>query len=223
MVVTVSKELSDDLSCYYGSDYQHTFISNIIDVDFFAYHPRNRDNSHPFTFCCPAIFVDRKGFDVLFAAFDRLANIASDIRLLVCGHGTDSVKCQRMISNMEHKDKVCCLGELDKYAVRQMYYDSDALVLATRDESQGLVLLEAMSTGIPAISTKAIPQSVRIDSGFKYVDIDDADALMQEMLAAVRNPNDNGYLLSDRVRQFASSGVIGKRLSDLFSDIIALK
>ena len=220
-VITVSEELFSDIACYFGKSYCHQAIPNIIDVDFFAYRERVRKKDSPFRFCCPAIFVARKGYDVLFRAFDLLTQTEPNVRLSICGQGTDGKSCRRMVQGMTCREKVDCLGVLDKTGVRQLLYDSDALVLASRGESQGLVLLEAMSTGIPALSTKAIPASVRLSSGLQYVDIDDAEALMHEMLLAVRTPLPHGRQLSAQVRQFAASEVIGAKIASLFQNVLS--
>lgn len=215
VVVTVSDELVDELACYYGRDYRHVTIPNIIDVDFFALKERCARERRPFVFCCPAIFVERKGYDVLLKAFRRVQQTGADVRLLVAGQGTDG-KAFRQLLSESGCQMVTCLGRLDRYGVRDMLYESDALVLATRGESQGLVLLEAMSTGIPAISTEAIPRSVRPDCGYRFVPVDDAEALAEEMLKAVNEPQPDGRRLSEQVRRMASPEVIGGRLSDLF-------
>ena len=220
MVIPVSEELVDDMTCYFGSAYRHQAIPNIVDVDYFAYRERVRTENAPFHFCCLALFVERKGYDVLFRAFDMLAQIEPNIRLSICGQGTNGASCRQLMSRMASKDKIVSFGVLDKSGVRQLLYDSDALVLATRDESQGLVLLEAMSTGIPALSTKAIPKSVRLSSGFQYVDVDDADALMHEMLSAVRAKHFDGIHLSNLVREFAAPEVVASRIVRVFQNTL---
>ena len=210
-VITVSEELVDDLSCYFGEDYQHTTVSNMIDTDFFAYRERQPVESRPFTFCCPAVYVERKGYDVLLAAFSQLYHKHPDVALLIAGQGTDGMTFRRMMERSGGQLPVTCYGTLDKEGVRQMYYNSDAMVLATRGESQGLVLLEAMSTGIPVISTEAIPLSVRVKEGASYIPVDDVGALVNAMEKIVSHSYD-GQQLSQQVSDFASPRVIGQQI-----------
>lgn len=209
--ITVSEELVDDIACYFGKDYQHTFISNIIDVDFWSYRERCSRQGRSFRFCCPALFVERKGYDILLAAFHQVSKKYPNIELLIAGQGTDSLSLRNMIDKMGGKPKVICMGPLNKEQVRQMYYDSDALVLATRGESQGLVLLEAMSTGIPAVSTEAIPKSVRVDEGIIYVPVDDVKALAGAMEKTIEHVYD-GKQLSRQVAEISSPQIIGKQI-----------
>ncbi len=210
-VITVSEELVDDVSCYFGNDYHHEYISNIIDVDFYACRPRTSLDGRPFRFCCPALFVERKGYDILLEAFNQLYQEQPHVELLIAGQGTNQNSFRSLYEGMACQQHVKCLGTLDKVGVRNMYYDSDALVLATRGESQGLVLLEAMSTGIPVISTEAIPTSVRMREGAVYVPVDDVGALVNAMRGMMGHQYD-GQVLSAQVAAFASPKVIGKQI-----------
>ena len=112
-------------------------------------------------------------------------------------------------------------GLLDKEAVRELLYQSDALVLASRSEVQPLVLLEAMSTGIPVIATDCIPQSLRIEGGCTIVPVDDVEALAEAMKTVSQQPSFDGKGVSEKVSQMASPEVIGRQLSALFTDILA--
>ena len=219
MVITVSDEQVEELSCYFGHNYRHQTISNIIDTDYFAYRKRRPLENRPFRFCCPALFVERKGYDILFNAVSRLAECAN-VQLDIAGLGTDSDACRELQAAYNCQGLVNSHGALDKAGVRQMLYESDALVLATRGESQGLVLLEAMSTGIPAISTEAIPRSVRPGVGCRFVPVDDAKALAEAMLDALHHPVADGEALSDWVRRHASPDVIGRKLVSVFQQVL---
>jgi glycosyltransferase involved in cell wall biosynthesis len=113
-------------------------------------------------------------------------------------------------------------GLLDRAAVRELLYQSDALVLASRSEVQPLVLLEAMSTGIPVISTECIPQSLRIEGGCTIVPVNDADALAKAMRQMVEHYDFDGKAVSEAVSRLASPAVIGQKLTALFSELLAL-
>ena len=130
---------------------------------------------------------------------------------MVAGQGTDTASFRRLYEHLACCQQVKTLGVQDKYGIRDMYYQSDALVLATRGESQGLVLLEALSTGIPVISTDAIPSSVRMREGAVYVPVDDVDALRDAMAEMLRRQYDS-QVLSAQVSASSSPEVIGKKI-----------
>lgn len=215
-VVPVSEELVDNIACYFGKDYHWQAISNTIDTDFFHYQPRSDRNGRSFRFCCLANFWPLKGYDVLIPAFQQLRKSGFDAELHIAGRGTDSAECRQMLS-----DGIITHGLLDKEAVRALLYQSDALVLASRSEVQPLVLLEAMSTGIPVIATDCIPQSLRIEGGCTIVPVDDVEATAVAMKSVSQQTSFDGKAVSERVSQMASPEVIGQQLSALFTGILA--
>ena len=216
MVVPVSEELVDNIACYFGKDYRWQAISNTIDVGFFHYQKRSPREGRAFRFCCLANFWPLKGYDVLIPAFRQLRQSGTDVELHIAGRGTDTSEFRSMLS-----DGMITHGLLDKEAVRALLYQSDALVLASRSEVQPLVLLEAMSTGIPVVATECIPRSLRIEGGCTIVPVDDVKALTEAMKSMVQQSAFDGKAVSEKVRQMASPEVIGRQLSAIFTDILA--
>ena len=219
-VIPVSEELVDDIACYYGKDYRWQYISNTIDTEFFHYQKRSSKEGKPYRFCCLADYFYRKGYDVLFAAYQKLQEEGCNVELHIAGRYTDGAQCQQEIERLKLKG-VNIYGRVDKRGVRNLLYQCDALVLASRSEVQPLVLLEAMSTGIPTVSTECIPQNLRINQGCFIVPVEDADALAKAMKERMEDTTVNGEELSDKIRQMASPEVVGKRLEQLFSEIIS--
>lgn len=214
IVIPVSEELVADTACYYGSDYRWQYVSNTIDTDFFHYQPRSPRQGRPFRFCCLADYYHRKGYDVLFSALRQLQDGGMDVELHIAGLFTDGSQCRRDINRLALRS-VQAYGRLDKQAVRQLLYQCDALVLASRSEVQPLVLLEAMSTGIPAVSTECIPRCLRIEGGCTIVPIGDAHALASAMQTVAQTPTD-GLSLSRQVTSMASPSVVARHLDTLF-------
>ena len=216
MVVPVSEELVESIACYFGKDYRWQAVSNTIDTDFFNYQTRSSREGRPFRFCCLANFWPLKGYDVLIPAFQQLRQSGVDAELHIAGRGTDSAAFRSMLS-----DGITTHGLLNKESVKKLLYQSDALVLASRSEVQPLVLLEAMSTGIPVIATDCIPQSLRIEGGCTIVPVDEIGTLAEAMKSVSEQTDFDGMAVSEKVRQLASPEVIGRQLSELFTDILA--
>ena len=215
-VIPVSAELVDDLAPYFGKGYSFTPVSNIIDVDFFAYKPR-KDHAHrPFRFCCLAIGdVERKGYDVLAEAMRGMKKNGEegvDVELHIAGKRTTSTAMRQLFAGMEN---VIFHGELDKKGVRNVLYESDALVLASRSEAQGLVIMEAVSTGIPVVTTDAIPQNALTDGACLIAEKGDAHSLsqrMQEVMNLDFNPQ-----WSEALRKRVAPDMIARQILEVFS------
>lgn len=97
-------------------------------------------------------FVPEKGFGLLIRAFARLARRAGDVRLLIAGDGPLRGEYAGAI-------RALGLGERallsDGYAsdIRPWLWGADFFVLPSRCEPFGIILLEAMAAGLPAIVT----------------------------------------------------------------------
>lgn len=221
-VIPVSAELVDDLASYFGRDYQWTEVSNTIDTDFFAYQPRKPLEGRSFVFCCLAMFIPLKGYDILLRAFhDFMEKAHAPARLIIAGTYTDSKELAEMVQE-QGLDRVTDIrGLVDKQGVRDILYESDCLVLASRSEAQPLVLLEAMSTGIPVISTEVTPRSQRIE-GCHIVPTDDARALCEKMEWVCRSDSSfSGNSISEGVRKMVSPEAIGQKLTAVFNELIS--
>ena len=214
-VLPVSEELVDDIACYFGKDYHWLPVSNMIDTEFFRYKSRTPHAGRTFRFCCLANNTPLKGYDILLAAFSQLRESGLDVELHIAGRGTDSKQFCALLSK-----GIVSHGYLNKQEVRDLLYQSDALVLASRSEAQPLVLLEAMSTGIPVIATTCVPKSVRIEGGCTVVPVDNAEALCVAMKQVMACEFD-GKTVSDAVKRMSAPQVVAQKLENLFNRIIA--
>jgi glycosyltransferase involved in cell wall biosynthesis len=106
-------------------------------------------------------------------------------------------------------------GALDKEGMRRLYEECDAVALATRSEVQPLALLEAISTGIPYVSTTAVPRSERFEEAGIIVPIDDVAAFAQAMDSMVTRRS-NGRMISEKIQQMAAPAVVAQQLEDIF-------
>ena len=219
LVIPVSEELVADVACYYGRDYRWVSVSNTIDTSFYHYQPRKTLEGRRFRFCCLADNYYRKGYDVLLPAFRLLAErVGESVELHIAGRFTDKADFKAQLT----PGIMSSYGLLDRNAVRQLLYASDALVLPSRSEVQPLVLLEAMSTGIPVVTTEAAPGSLRLEGASHVVPIDNADALADAMHDVLANYDRyDGQAMSRQVAELASPEVIGRKLSELFSGVLS--
>ena len=207
-VLPVSAELVEDLAPFFGSDYAFTPISNIIDVNFFAFRPRELRGNRPFRFCCLAIGdIYGKGYDVLAEAIKGMENV----ELHIAGKRTDSEAMRRLFADSAN---VTIHGELNKEGVRDLLYHSDALVLASRSEAQVLVIMEAVCTGIPAVTT-TLSRNVSVDGPFLMVNKDDVQSLRQRMQEVIHIEFDPRW--SEALKARVAPDVIARQIMEVFN------
>jgi glycosyltransferase involved in cell wall biosynthesis len=94
----------------------------------------------------------RKGIRILLDAMQHLLPDYPDTLLLVGGAGEDQETLVRQALALGIADRVVFVGPVqDPY---DFYRRLDVFVLPSLDEGFGLVLLEAMATGVPVIGTR---------------------------------------------------------------------
>ncbi len=155
--IAVSEAARQYISGYFPADYR--VIPNGINLERFGSHieplPRYVNHTEHFNILFVGRLEERKGFRYLLRAFSYVKNVVPTARLLVIGSYSEEDKAPflRQVRRYDIQD-VEFIGFVpaDKLA---RYYRSAHLFCApsTGFESFGLVLLEAMASGVPIIAS----------------------------------------------------------------------
>jgi glycosyltransferase involved in cell wall biosynthesis len=95
-----------------------------------------------------------KNIDFLLRMLVRVRVGIPDILLLIAGEGPALEHCRRLAQQLGLAASVHFAGYLDrKRELLDCYRAGNLFVFASRTETQGLVLLEAMAQGVPVVST----------------------------------------------------------------------
>jgi glycosyltransferase involved in cell wall biosynthesis len=135
-----------------------------------------------------------KGVDDLLAAYERLADL--DASLLIAGDGVDGLAL-RALARERGLRNVRFLGFRDHDDLSRVYAAADALVFPTLGDPHGLVVEEAMASGLPVISSEAAG---------------DIRLRVPEGVAGFVVPPANPELLADRMRMIAMDPGASRRM-----------
>jgi len=95
-----------------------------------------------------------KNIDFLLRTFVRVLTRRPDALFVIAGEGPALPHLHRLARELGIQDAVRFIGYLDRSTeLPDCYAAGDAFVFASRTETQGLVLLEAMAQGTPVVST----------------------------------------------------------------------
>lgn len=92
-----------------------------------------------------------KGQDAVIACLTRLRQAGHDVLYRIIGDGDDRPRLERLARDLGVADRVRFLGALGRAAMPDAYRDADLFVLPSRGEGFGIVFLEAMACGTPAL------------------------------------------------------------------------
>jgi glycosyltransferase involved in cell wall biosynthesis len=95
-----------------------------------------------------------KNIGFLLQVLERVRRAVPDALLIIAGEGPAQAALQRQAAQLQLDDNVRFLGYMDRETeLLDCYRAADVKVFASRTETQGLVLLEAMALGCPVVST----------------------------------------------------------------------
>jgi glycosyltransferase involved in cell wall biosynthesis len=138
--------------------------------------------------------VPQKDFTTLIRAFARLRRVVA-AKLLILGEGPERGRLNTVIRDLQLEADV----ELAGFAPNPFAYmrRAAAVVLSSRYEGFGNVLVEAMACGTPVVSTDCPSGPSEILEGGRYgplVAVGDETGLADAMQRVLRHPIDPGEL-----------------------------
>lgn len=152
-------------------------------------------------------FVEKKGHVYTVEAFHRLGH--ADSRLTLAGDGPLRPEVELLCGKLGLGDRVRFPGKVSEREVAALMRDADVFVhhsVTARDgDQEGIptVLMEAMATGLPVLSTEhaGIPELVTDTVTGHLVPERDVDAYVERMRAVLAgDPTEMGRRAAERVR-----------------------
>jgi glycosyltransferase involved in cell wall biosynthesis len=168
---------------------------------------------------------ERKGVFDLLPAFAAAVEPGLPLRLTLAGNG-DVTRAGEVVSELGLHGSVFLAGWVEGEQKRRLLESSDLYVLPSRNENLPMSVIEAMSYGVPVISTRVggIPELVRDGVEGVLVDAGDREALTAALVrlgsdAALRARM--GVNARQRVKSHYSAEVVLPRLYAVYEDVLA--
>jgi glycosyltransferase involved in cell wall biosynthesis len=168
------KEALVSLDLVHPSDVEIT--PNLAPASQFSLPPSERSSPPPFRLVTVARLSSRKNIGGLLDTLSALH--ANDFTLTIVGDGPNRAALEQKTQRLGLSDCVTFRGQLDRESVRSALWNAHAFVLPSHEETFGVVLLEAMATGIPVVATACGgPEDIVAEDTGLLVPTDDVDAL----------------------------------------------
>lgn len=195
-------------------------IPNLVHTDFFTLPQRDRPRDGTFRLLCVGNLERIKGQAVLLHAFKRAFGSDSGVALEFVGAGPDRAVLDTLAGELGIRDRVRFLGALQRAGVRDAMWRAHLLVHPSFIETFGVVLIEALATGLPVVATDCGgPRDVIVPAVGELTPIGDADALAR----ALRTARESHYS-PQAIRQYAvdnfSAVRVARQLFDTYDALI---
>ena len=159
--IAVSQSLSNAIKHYFN-DLQFQIIPNIVDTDYFNLIEKR--TKYKFQFINIANLNKNKNQLHLIQSFTEAFRGNTFYQLLIVGSGPERNNLQNWIDSNTMSAQISLHGSASREEVKTLLHQSDCFVLSSKIETFGVVLIEAMSCGLPVLSTKCGgPESIIIN------------------------------------------------------------
>ena len=152
-IIATSDALKNNIQSEFNiSDEKIVLIPNPADVQSFSLRTENIEG--PFTFIAIALLRREKRLDILINAFAKLIKNIPDAVLTIVGDGPEKDNLDLLSRKLNINKRVNFTGYQKKPAVAEILSHHHVLVLSSEVETFGVVLVEAMTAGLPVIATR---------------------------------------------------------------------
>lgn len=221
-VMAVSRAMADAMRDVVDPT-RTTIMPNMVDTQFFS-PPSNPRPVEPFTFLCVARLAKIKRIDLLITAFHRTFAGDGATRLLIVGDGPEYGVLNRLTHDLGIGAQVAFTRQIPHLQVREKMRCANAFVLPSDIETFGIVLVEALASGLPVIATRCGgPEDIVTDDVGLLVARDDSVALGAALrrMRQVHQRYVPAALHAYAVRHFGEKAVVSRLLEVYRASITA--
>lgn len=154
----------------------------------------------------------QKGFDMLIEAWAKVKKQDNEWKLRIAGDGDDFQKVKNKAIELQVEDSVEFLGLVND--VDKEYLDASIYVMSSRFEGFPMVLLEAMSFGLPVVSFDCHtgPRDIiKQNEDGLLVSPNDTDELANQLLKLMKNDElryEMGQKAKENIKRFSINSII---------------
>lgn len=148
-----------------GIDVERFYIENNKQLDIIKFRKNLELNKDDFVILFVGRVATEKNLDLLLTSMKSLIAVSEKIKLLVVGDGPDLENYQKYVKKNRIEDNVIFAGKVPWENIVSYYLISDVFATASKTETQGLTVIEAMAASLPVVCVD--------DESFRDTVIDD--------------------------------------------------
>ena len=220
-IAPVSEQLRSAMEAH-SLNGNYEIIPNVVDSETFI--PANHSNSPTRFIHISSLDDQQKDVSGLLKSFKEAKKEIPELELHIIGGGNDEVAIKRLSNELGLTQRgVEFIGKLQGEELIQELQQADAVILNSRYENQPVVILEALSCGIPVIapSIAGIPEVINESRGILF-NREDSDALKNSMIAFhSKKAQYNKLELRAYCQNTFSYSAVASKLDNLYRKILA--
>lgn len=198
-------------------DFNVSVLPNVLDIKYFEFFERRKIK--------PNLLIVKHlkrvyNIEMGIKALSIVRKHFPEAKLKIAGCGPLESELKSLACELKIAKFVVFLGKIDHRRITEVYSESDILLNCSKVESFGMVLLEAMASGLPVVSTNVGGVSSVIRDGVNgfLVESDNYIEMAEKLLYLLRNP-EKAFEISKRGKEAAREytwDAIKSRLKSLY-------
>jgi colanic acid/amylovoran biosynthesis glycosyltransferase len=176
--------------------------------------------------------VEKKGFDTLIDACEKLYKKGQPFHLEIAGSGPLQNDLQKYVNDKNLSDRISFIGALPHVQISNWLKSKDIFVLPCKRDKHGdmdgipVVLMEAMAMGVPVITSRisGIPELVEDGITGILIEENDAETLSESVIKIVSDTWLRDSIIKNGIEKVRNDFCLSKNvkiLSDLFRGAIS--
>jgi glycosyltransferase involved in cell wall biosynthesis len=220
--IAVSNSLAEFLNAKIKASSKWIYLPNMLD-DIFTEYKYEEYQQEKFTFICVGSLDSNKNHIAAIEAFAREFGKDENKKLIIIGAGEELGKLISRTETLNVRSKIDFLGELSRIDVLKYITQSNVMVLPSKYETFGVVLIESLALGRPVIATRCGgPESIVRQQDGLLIEPNDINALSLAMKSMVKNyENYNSLEIRQACIERFGSRSIAKKIINNYSEIIS--
>jgi glycosyltransferase involved in cell wall biosynthesis len=232
-IVSPSKPMLDVLKQYGIKTLAEVVATGLDDSSFASVDGEHFRMSHDIPLAQPMLlFVGRvaheKNIGFLLEMHVELIKKHPDALLVITGEGPAEESIKHSIEKLGISNKVRMIGYLDRgHELIACYKAADIFVFASKSETQGLVLLEAMAQGTAVVAIAELgTKSILIEGEGVLIAKDDINDFADKV-SALLSDAPKRQMIGEKGRQYAqekwTAGILAKKVAKFYKSTINQK
>lgn len=206
-------------------------LSNGIDLSRFAkgranpeiYEEYNIPKTKPIV-----LYVGRvdpeKSLDILMSAFIKAHEKVPNAHLVVVGDGTARPKLEAQIEKAGLSSNAHFLGRVIGDNLPQLYRTGTVFAITSKTETQSIVLMEAMASGLPcvAVDAGAIHELVKTNKNGYLCEADDIDAVASSLVKILTDKDRRARMSDESIKRAAKHDISHTltRMEEIYQQVL---
>lgn len=220
LVTTVTENLANAMKAHGLKNDNYVVLPNVVNLDMFHISKKNTDaTGHVPTIIHISCFEDKsKNISGLLESLKIINDKGIDFQCTLIGEGMDFEMMKQKAESMQLINKVSFTGLLEGQALADELSSGDFLVLSSNYENMPVVILEALASGLPVVSTNVggIKEMIDETKGI-LVEPRNQEALAEAIIKMIETYKnyDANYLRNSVIEKYGYESV-GRFLDEMY-------